>query len=147
LLQEDERQKKIAHDLQVELRGLLGRSKAIEQIDHDSVEAISILAASYRECIEEIKKASSAEVASICSIFPHVRFEGCSEEQLIDLKWAYQYLKLRSAGNKERKPTLYKVLYWIDRVARQGEDKAIASRWEHVDLEELWSQMVGGSRG
>lgn len=145
MLQEDERQKKIAHDLQVELRGLLGRSKAIEQIDHDSVEAISILAASYRECLEVINKASSAEVASICKSFPHVRFEGCSEEQLVDLKWAYQYLKLRSAGNE--KPTLYKVLYWIDRVARKGEDKAFASRWEHVDLEELWSQMVGGSRG
>jgi hypothetical protein len=90
-------------------------------------------------------------IPTLCDTYSQISFDGVSEAHQCDLVWAYQDLEAYRVEELdidiEEAPSFHKVLYWLDRAIREGQDQHLTERWCQEDIDSFWQQLVSGKDG
>jgi hypothetical protein len=127
---------------------LLERARQIDSVDDEILGKSTDL---FKKCNTVLEAAEARirllnAIPAFCDAYPGICFQGISEGQLCDLVWAYlsldkQHLAAHGTSD-DREPTFYRVLRWLDKAVRSGDEVEMAKRWSEELFDRFWDAMV-----
>jgi hypothetical protein len=123
---------------------LLDKAEQINRLSEEDAARLAPIRASLNKALERVEKRGQLlkYIPTFCSTYG-LNFEGSTKSHILDLVWAFQILdKPQVADDGVKEPTFYKLLYYIERAAREGEDEQLSKRWTPARFDYFWDQLV-----